>query len=192
MRTFGALLLVLASGSAVPRAHAADLNEMIAQFSPNLPHWHEYEFVHPLCNKNQNNRCTKELVKAVVLRNVMPCQNPSRKMSDGDFLLPHDPNTKCVYTPGHITINVYDNVGVVAVSIHTYKDHKLFNGIVLRYVEEDNGTIVLRTRGIGNNKSDFWAAANRQLGRYIFDKQDKQIVNYLNSCMTGGNTQSCD
>lgn len=164
-----------------------DLKGIISCFSPEKPNWHSYEVASfELCNRAQNPRCTAKAVKNAFLRNVMPCQDSHHKVVSGEILLPKDPVTGCVYSPGHVQIGVHEGVGVVAVSIHTQEDHALYDGVVLRYLQENRpGVFSVYTRGIGNNKFWGWARTNEQIGPKIFNKQNAQIKEYLEDCFNG-------
>jgi hypothetical protein len=163
---------------------ASDLSGIIACYSPSKPNWHDYEVPNfELCSTAQNPKCTRELVKEAFLRNVMPCQDPSHKVQNGEKLTPNEPNTGCVFCPGHVIIHVHEE-GVAAVSILTDVDHWLYDGVVLRYLKETSpGVFAVYTRGIGNNVNSLIAKGNHDGGPGIFRKQNAKMKQYLDKCL---------
>ena len=171
-----------------PGRSDAGFDAVVANFSPQKPFWHEYQAeTLKLCSQKENAKCTAELAKKVFLRNVMPCQDPSHPAQDNTVFVPMIPvgGAVCSYSPGHVRLGVHDNG--TTITIRTEPDHQLLDGIVIRQlVEASPGEFELRTRGIGNNKSKLWAAANKQMGPIIFRWQNKRVKRYMAGCLSSG------
>jgi hypothetical protein len=168
-----------------------DLKGIIGCYSPSKPNWHSYEVpATVLCKHSENPNCTFPVVKNAFLRNVMPCQEASHKITPGEILSPKDPVTGCLYSPGHVKIGIHKIPHGVAVTILTLPGHSLYDGVVLRYlIEKRPGVFVVYTRGIGNNLNWFWSKTNEEVGPTIFRKQNRILKDYLQECFIG--RESC-